>query len=117
MAAKIFASPKSIKLPVLNFSGENLNEKVKDYNKDCDRYRNELKEILLKRKQGKNIGEIISFPVADGAAEYMVASLRPLELVHLPLGDAWSFQYAHLLTAKEVNKKIESSKAIAKLFS
>ena len=111
MAAKIYSAPKSIKLPTFSF------EKLDDYHKDCDRYRAELKKALLSRKKGKNIGEIISFPIADGAAEYMIASLRPLELVHIPLGDAWDFQYAHLLTAKDVNKKIEQGKAMAKLFS
>jgi len=118
MAAKIYSAPKSIKQPIFNYTGkENYNKVFKAYRKDETRYCEKLREMLLARKKGKNVGEIISFPVADGAAEYMIASLRPLELVHLPLGDAWDFQYAHLLTAKEVNKKIEENKAMAEFFN
>jgi hypothetical protein len=32
------------------------------------------------------------------------------------LGDAWDFQYAHLLTAKEVQEKIDQQKALERLF-
>ena len=66
---------------------------------------------------GKNMGEILRFPAADSYAQYMVVSMRPLQLVHLSLGDAWGFQYAHLLTAKEVQEKIDQQKRINKLFS
>ena len=75
------------------------------------------KELKSMGYKGKNFGEILRFQVADGYAEYMVVSMRPLKLMHLPLGDAWDFQYAHLLTAKEVNEKIEGKKALAKIFS
>jgi hypothetical protein len=56
------------------------------------------------------IGEVIDFPVADGKALYMIAALRPLQLIHLPLGDAWSFQQEHLLTAKEVKTMVDRRK-------
>ena len=111
--AKIYSAPKSLedKLPsFVNFDRET-------YFKQEEEYRSELKKILLNRKKGKNVGEIVRFPVADSHAEYMVASMRPLELVHVPLGDAWDFEYAHLLTAKEINQKIEQQKALKKLFS
>jgi hypothetical protein len=42
----------------------------------------------------------------------MVASMRPLELVHIPLGDAWNFQYTHNLTSKDVQQKIDSQKSL-----
>ena len=108
--AEVYSSPNTIKVPELDFSN------INGYEKACDNYKAELKAMLQKRNNGKNVGEIIRFPVADGYAEYMVASMKPVELVHLPLGDAWDFQYAHLLTAKEVQGQIDQQKALEKLF-
>ena len=89
-----------------------------EYQKNEDKYIADIKkELKSMGYNGKNFGEIIMFPVADGNALYMVVSMRPLKLMHLPLGDAWDFQYAHLLTAKEVNEKIEGQKAWEKVFS
>lgn len=109
--AKVFAPPSTIKKPELNFADFNA------YKEDNERYINELKEALVKRKNGKNVGEIIRFPVADGYAEYMVASMRPLELVHLPLYDAWHYEYIERLTAADVEAKIQQQNNIKKLFA
>ena len=65
----------------------------------------------------KHSGEIIHFPVADGRAEYMVLSLKPVMLIHLPVGDAWQFEYAERLTKADVIKKIKQQKALAEMFS
>jgi hypothetical protein len=114
--AKIFSPPKSLKEPNLSF------ENIPQYKSECEKYMQDLKEILLKnahvkQKPTTNIGEVIQFPVADGYAQYMVASMKPLELVHIPLSDAWHFQYANRLTAKDVQEEIDQQKAINKLFS
>ena len=50
--------------------------------------------------------------MADGQAQYMVASMQPLELVHVPLNDAYEFEYAYLLTTKEVQQKIDQNKFV-----
>ena len=60
----------------------------------------------------QHIGEVIHFPVADGRACYMVAALSPLQLIHLPIGDAWQFQYDFRLTKKDVVEKIKNQKAL-----
>ena len=39
-----------------------------------------------------------------------------VELVHIPLCDAWDFQYAHRLTKKDVEEKIKNQKALEELF-
>jgi len=109
--AKVYSAPEQIKVPGINFGD------FKKYEEDCKKYLEELRNFLLKRKVGKNIGEIIKFPAADGYAQYMVASMRPLEIVHIPLWDGWDFHYAHLLTAKEVQKKIDQEKTILEMFS
>jgi hypothetical protein len=36
---------------------------------------------------GKNTGEIVSFPAGDGAARYMLAEGKTSSLIHLPYGD------------------------------
>ncbi len=110
--AKIFSCPSAIPVPKLNFAT------LKQYDTDCEKFKEDLKKFLNENgRNGKNVGEIVRFPVADGYAEYMVASMRPLELIHLPLWDAWDFQYANRLTAKDIQKKIDGDKAMAKLFS
>ncbi len=109
--AEIFNIPKEIKVPS-SFRDREV------YKKECETFEKELKEYLAKNNfKGKNAGEIIRFPVADSYAEYMVVSMKPARLLHMPLGDAWDFQYAHLLTAKEIQEKIDQQNALKKLFS
>ena len=109
--AQIFNSPDEVKVPELDFKN------FAQYQKDCENYKKDLKAWLNKNGfNGKNVGEIIQFPVADGYAEYMVASMKPVKLVHMPLMDAWHFEYAHLMTAKEVQDKIDGQNALKKLF-
>ena len=110
--AKIYSAPKEIKLPEIDFSNFNR----KEYDKETERYENELKAFLLENSNTKNVGEIISFPVADGSARYMVASMKPLQLIHLAIDDAWEFEYAHKLNAKDVQQKIDQRNAIEKMF-
>lgn len=112
MAAQVFSAPEEVKQPNYDF------QNVKAWKEQEETYIKEVKNFLAKKGYtGKNAGEIIQFPVADGYAQYMVASMRPLMLVHLPLGDAWDWQFAHLLTAKEVQQKIDQRKAINEMFS
>lgn len=108
--ATIYSPPKSIALPELNF------KEVGKYQKDCENYINELRELVKRRNNDKYVGEILRFPVADSYAEYMVASLKPVELIHIPLWDAWEFGYAHLLTAKQIKEDLERQKKLAEIF-
>ena len=106
--AKIFSAPNSIPIPKWDY------EKTHQENAEEEsRYIKQLKVVLTDRKPGKKlVGEIIKFGVADGRAEYMVASMTPLELVHIPLGDAYEFPYVHRLTKKDVEDKIKGQKAL-----
>ena len=103
--AEIYRAPDYIKRPSFD----------DDWQKDEERYLKEVTDFCLTRKKGKNVGETIRFPAADGYAVYMVASMRPLELIHLETMDAYTFQYVHLMTAKEVNEQIANQKAMEKL--
>jgi hypothetical protein len=39
---------------------------------------------------------IMTFPVADGKACYLVVSESPFTLQHIPVGDAWQITSAHI---------------------
>lgn len=114
--AQVYSAPDEIKQPEFNF--ENINQ----YRTDCDRYVNELKNWCVQRAEragvtDQYIGQVIRFPVADGYAEYMVASLKPtIQLIHIPLWDAWEFQYVSRLTQKDIIEKIDNNVKIKKLF-
>lgn len=74
-----------------------------------DKWLEDLQAWIKKNfRGGKYIGRTIRFGVADGSAQYMVMKLgaKP-ELIHLPLMDAYQFEYAHLMTATEIKKKID----------
>jgi len=108
---EIYSAPQEVRLPKLDFSN------MRTYNKDCNRYVSDLvKHIKDMGYKGKNVGEIVKFAVADGYAEYMVLSMKPVRLVHIPLGDAYEFPYANLMTAKEINQKLDAQKKLAELF-
>ena len=108
--AKIYSAPTQLALP--NTNPQYLNE----WEKLDNQYKVDLKKYIMSMGyKGKNVGEIVRFAVADGYAEYMVVSMRPLSLIHIPLGDAYEFPYVHLLNAKEINKKIDTQKILAKM--
>ena len=110
--AKIFSAPEEVALPETTF------QNVSEWQKLDNKYIADLKQHLHELGYNeKNTGEVIRFPAADGYAQYMVISMKPLMLIHLELGDAWCYQYANRLTAKDVQAKIDQQKAIDKLFS
>ena len=111
--ATIYSAPRHIKVadfdPMASRDEWQANDK---------RYMNELwRWVKACKPRGKLVGEVIRFPVADGYAKYMVASLRPLELIHIPLGDAYEFRYANRLTVADVRLEVERVKAMQKLFA
>ena len=111
----IYKAPDGLEAPELDFKD------VTKYKEEIKTNEEKLKQWCIDRcvkggKDTKNVGEVIRFPVADGYAEYMVASMTPLQLIHLEYYDAYSFQYVHLLTKKEVTEKINQQKALKKIF-
>jgi hypothetical protein len=65
------------------------------------------------------IGEVVRFPHADGHAQYLIWQTRPLRLVHLPLGDAWSLPAAHErgLRLSDVRDRIAAQHRLTSLFA
>ncbi len=108
MSAEIYKSP--IERPGFNY---------KTWREDEKKYREEVRAFCIKHSKGKNVGETIRFQHADGYAEYMVFSMKPLKLIHLNVGDAWDSPYAELVTPKKVDEMIEGEiklKSITKKF-
>jgi hypothetical protein len=72
---------------------------------------------VKKNGSGELKGEIVRFPVADGHAQYVVFSSKPLQLIHLPVYDAWHFQYANRLTVKDIKEEVRRGKALKAMFA
>ena len=110
MAAKVYSSP--IAAPTArDFTKSNPYSFDRDGLEAAEtKYTEDLRLHLVQRKAGQCVGEVISFGVADGQALYMVAGLRPLELVHMPLGDKWQVSSLVIngLTAAIVKRHIEA---------
>lgn len=118
MAAKIYAAPEELKQPKISFSVDNFKEDLKNYKAAEAQYREDMRQWLKDNGfTGKNAGEIVRFPWADSYAEYMVISMQPLELFHVPLGDAWDYPDVDLQTPERIQQKIDQQKSMDKLFS
>jgi hypothetical protein len=105
---KIYSPPAEIPVPILDWKD------VPAYDKACDKFIEDLRAYCVNRNNAEHVGEVIQFPVADGTAQYMVAALSPIQLVHIPLWDAWEFDYVSRLTKKDIVEKIEQRKAMDK---
>ena len=108
---KIFSAPAELKVPQLDFGDTNA------YEPAWEKYEADLKAFCIKRNPSEYVGGIIRFQVADGYAEYMVASMKPVQLIHLEYLDGYHFEYANRLTAKDIKEKIGQQKAMEKLFA
>lgn len=111
--AKIFSPPGGFDPPELS------HDNIKGYFEECEKYVERLK-AAMKESYGNvcpEAGEEIRFPVGDGYARYIVARLKPVELVHVPIGDAWHFQYVHRLTAKDIREEVKKVKGLKGLFA
>lgn len=110
--AKVFTLPNGFNAPEFNW------EDIEQYKKDCADLTERLKKWCIERNPNqKNVGEVIKFQVADGYAEYMVGATKPVQLIHLPFWDSYQSEYAHLMTAKAIQEKIDQEIALAKIFS
>lgn len=109
--AKIYAIPDEVKAPVLDFSN------IEAWQADEKRFVKEMESFTKKYNPegGEHIGKVITFPVADSCASYMVASIKPPQLIQLPLGDNHYFQYDTKLSGKDILQKIQQSDAIDKM--
>lgn len=61
-------------------------------------------------------GKELLIPFADGHARYVVLRLKPVELIHLNVGDAWDAPYVHRLTAKDIKSEINYHEQRQRMF-
>jgi hypothetical protein len=108
---KIYAPPEEFKLPKVISGGD-----IQEYFKKCEEYAQNIKDWAKENGDCPEAGKEIRFPVADGYARYVVYSLKPVKLIHLNVGDAWQYQYAHRLTAADIRKEVKKIKGGMKLF-
>lgn len=69
----------------------------------------------LARGQADNpevVGEVVHFPRGDGYASYVVWRAKPLQLVHLPIGDRWHIDPVHArgLRLSDIEQQIRRNK-------
>ena len=113
---KVYTAPDTISPPEYDY---NLKyDREKELKKEED-YKNAIKDWLLNQGfTGKLTGEIFCTPMGDGYAQYMFADGgRKSFLIHLNIGDAWDCRDVAFLPKKEVIRRMESRKGLAKLFS
>jgi hypothetical protein len=108
---KVYSTPAEIPVPEFDWTD------LKAYQEKENKFIEDLRKFCINRNNAEYVGEVIQFPVADGYAQYMVASLKPVELIHLPIVDAWQYPYIERLTKNDIVDKINQKRAMDKLFS
>lgn len=107
---KIYSPPKEIgKVPEWDFDRPYTEALKKE-----EEWTKKLVEWCKKNSSSEYAGEIIQTQVADGYAQFMVLRLKPVELIWLPLGDAWDFRWAHRWTASDIKNLIEARRNMEK---
>jgi len=80
--AKIYAPPAGLEYNC---------DYSKDWQKQENKYLDKLRKYCKQHTDSKSalVGETFRIPMADSYALYMVFRTKPLELIHVPTGDAW----------------------------
>lgn len=111
--AKIYAPPAEIG----NAPQFDHKKPYQEHVKNTETYMTAVQEWAKKNGKGPEAGEPVKFQVADGYAMYVVFSASPVKLIHLPLFDAYQFQYANRLTAADIREEIRRGKMLHAMFS
>ena len=109
---KVYAPPREIG-DVPNLSRQPFST----YQTEEKAYVEKVQKWARENGQGDLAGEEVFFPFADGYARYVVLKTRPVRLIHLPIGDAWSYPYIERLTEKDIRERVRQKKAVSKLFA
>ena len=108
----IYSSPEELEKFVPTFDFSNYNHA--EHTKKEELYINKLKEFCKKHGSGPYAGETFKVPMADSYAEYMVFSLRPCQVVNMPLGDCWNDPAVTQYSAKYIKGLIDADKRFQK---
>ena len=107
--AKVYGGVEGIRKPAIG--------DWKTYESRAESYIGKIVDYAKANGHGPEAGRIIRFGVADGKAQYVVFSLKPVVLIHLDVWDGYQFQYVNRLTASDVRDEIARQEALEKLFS
>ena len=79
---------------------------------------NDMLAASARVTDGKVEGSLVSFPVADGKAWYLVKSEKPLRLQHIPFGDAYQADCMTIrgMRLADVQEHVRRSRALSALF-
>ena len=63
-------------------------------------------------------GAMIRFPAGDGYAHYVVVKTKPLQVMHVPYGDAWCVDPCMIrgLRVQDVRTQLRCAQELTKLF-
>lgn len=80
-----------------------------EYQKREQWYIDTLTEMAKKNGKSDLLGHIVRWQRGDGYAEFMVWNTKPLELIHLEIGDAWDVEEALIrgLRISDIKEMIE----------
>jgi hypothetical protein len=89
------------------------------WQQDEQDYLNRLADRCKMNGTNPLLGETIHFPRGDGAATYMVWKTKPLQLIHVAIGDAWQVEDALIrgLRLSDVRDQVEGEARMRALFS
>jgi hypothetical protein len=107
--AKIYSPPQELAETPDLFPIENWQQREQEW---VDK----MREWCFANGSGDLCGEIVCEGVGDGYAQYMVFKSKPLTLIHLPIGDAWDFQWAHKWNLKDIKGMVERNRNRNRLF-
>jgi hypothetical protein len=115
--ATVYNAPATIEVPCISkFIKDGFDRKA--WSEAQKAYIEEIRVYLVLNGWGSkpNFGEVITFSVADGFAEYMVIDSKTAKLVHIPLGDAYESEVAHLSKSKDIMAAINRRKSLKEIF-
>lgn len=119
--AQVYGPPEGLEVPdLLNFQKGRYGFDMEAYTKAEESFVLGLVEWCRKRHPEHDlVGELVKFPVGDGYAIYVVADVKPLTLVHVPVGDAWQIPKAHArgLRLDDIAEMVKRRKALDAAFS
>lgn len=78
----------------------------------------QLEQLSAGNGSSKLLGEVLRFQRGDGYAMYMVWRTRPLELIHLPVDDAWQVEDALIrgLRLSDIKDMVDCEEKLKELF-
>ena len=116
MAATIFSPPAHLQEPKWNDYGFDFAA----FSKAEDDYLRAIQAWAKSKAKSKNpiVGEVFTYGVGDGYAIYVVFNTRPLQLIHVPIGDCWGITEVvrRGLRLSDIQESVERRKNLHALF-